>query len=722
MRRLSRKSAVVLGVALTAAQPALAQDAPAPPAPPPVPGSAADPTGLGAINVTAKRLDEARTSIQPSLGASTYDFSRSAIQAIPQGDNAALNSVLLRAPGVAQDSFGQLHVRGDHANLQYRLDGVQLPEGLSLFGQALETRFADSLSLMTGALPAQYGFRTAGVVDMQLKSGTTDPGGEVGFMGGSRDTLQPSFAYGGRTGKVDYFFTGDFLHNGIGIENPTSSFNPLHDDSDQWHGLAKITAIVDDQTRLSFIGGYAKANFQIPNNPGQVPGFTVNGSSNFNSANLDQRQWEQTAFGIVSLQKHYDTVDFQLSAFTRSSILSYSPDGSNGDLMFNGIQQTAARWSLATGIQADGSWKVNDKHTLRGGFLVQREHAQANTSSSVLPVDDMGTPISDQPFNISSGSDLIGWQYGIYIQDEWHLSDTLTMNVGARFDVLNALTQENQLSPRINFVYQPNDILTAHIGYARYFTPPPLEQVSFAAVAAFNGSTAASEVLVNNPVKAERSHYFDGGFTLKPLPGLSFGVDAYYKIATNLIDEGQFGAPIILTPFNYANANVKGIELSASYDRGPWSIYGNIAWSQAKGTNINSAQFNFAAADLAYIAQNYIYLDHDQQWTGSAGAAYTFNYGSDWATRVSADFLLGSGLRADDAVNNVPNGLALPGYTSLNLSLIQKLPIGRGAEARIDVINLFDNSYMIRDGTGVGVGAPQFGLRRAVMVGLKQKF
>jgi outer membrane receptor protein involved in Fe transport len=716
MGRLARRAAIVLGAALTAAQPALAQDAPAPA---PVPG---DPNNLPAINVTAKRLDEARTSIQPSLGATKYDFSRQAIGAIPEGDNAPLNSVLLRAPGVAQDSFGQLHVRGDHANLQYRLDGVQLPEGLSLFGQALETRFADSLSLMTGALPAQYGFRTAGVVDMQVKSGTTDPGGEVGLMAGSRDTLQPSFAYGGRTGKIDYFFTGDYLHNGIGIENPTSSFNPLHDNSDQWHGLAKITGIIDDETRLSFIGGYAKSNFQIPNNPGQVPGFTVNGSSNFNSAFLDQRQWEQTAFAIVSLQKHYDTVDFQLSGFTRSSILSYSPDGSNGDLMFNGIQQSATRWSLATGVQADGSWKVNDRHTLRGGFLVQRERAQANTSSMVLPVDDTGTPASDQPFNISSNSDLIGWQYGIYIQDEWRLSSTLTMNVGARFDVLSALTQENQLSPRINFVYQPNDILTAHIGYARYFTPPPLEQVSSATVAAFTGSIAASEVLLNNPVKAERSHYFDGGFSVKPLPGLTVGVDAYYKIATNLIDEGQFGAPIILTPFNYADANIKGVELTASYDRGPWSVYGNIAWSQAKGTNINSAQFNFAAADLAFIAQNYIYLDHDQQWTGSAGAAYTFNFGSEWATRVSADFLLGSGLRADDPVNNVPNGRALPSYATFNLSLAQKLAIGRGAELRVDVINLFDNSYIIRDGTGVGVGAPQYGLRRAVMVGLKQKF
>ena len=83
MRRLSRKSAVVLSVALTAAQPVRAQDA-STPAPPAGAGSAADQTGLGAINVTAKRLDEARTSIQPSLGASTYDFSRSAIQAIPR--------------------------------------------------------------------------------------------------------------------------------------------------------------------------------------------------------------------------------------------------------------------------------------------------------------------------------------------------------------------------------------------------------------------------------------------------------------------------------------------------------------------------------------------------------------------------------------------------------------------------------------------------------------
>src|SRR6201984_3396678 len=91
------------------------------------------------LNVVAKQLDVARQQIQPSLGATVYEFGRQAIETQPQGDNQSFNKLLLQAPGVAQDSFGQIHVRGDHANLQYRLNGVQLPEGINVFGQSLET-------------------------------------------------------------------------------------------------------------------------------------------------------------------------------------------------------------------------------------------------------------------------------------------------------------------------------------------------------------------------------------------------------------------------------------------------------------------------------------------------------------------------------------------------------------------------------------------------------
>jgi len=323
--------------------------------------------------------------------------------------------------------------------------------------------------------------------------------------------------------------------------------------------------------------------------------------------------------------------------------------------------------------------------------------------------------------SIVNGSDQIGWTYGVYLQDEWKLTPTVTVNYGLRFDAIDANTQENQLSPRLNVVWQPNSILTAHAGYARYFTPPPLAQVNNGQIASTLGTTAAPAVLQNDPVKAERAHYFDAGFSLKPLAGLTLGFDAYYKIAQNLLDEGQFGAPIVLSSFNYANAQVKGIELSASYDDGPWSLYGNAAWSEAKGSNINSAQFNFQQSELAFIAQNYIYLDHNQSWTGSGGAAYTFNRESEWATKISGDVIVGSGLRATVVT---PNDTALPTYATVNLSAVQKIPIKgtRGTQIRLDAINLFDHVYELRDGTGVGVGAPQFGQRRTFLVTLSQKF
>src|SRR5271165_3965218 len=132
---------------------------------------------LGDINVIAKQLDIARQSIEPSLGASVYNFGRQAIATQPQGDNQPLNRLLLQAPGVAQDSFGQVHVRGDHANLQFRLNGIILPEGINVFGQILQTRLANSVSLFTGPLPAQYGLLTAGIIDIETKAGALDTGG-----------------------------------------------------------------------------------------------------------------------------------------------------------------------------------------------------------------------------------------------------------------------------------------------------------------------------------------------------------------------------------------------------------------------------------------------------------------------------------------------------------------------------------------------------------------
>jgi outer membrane receptor protein involved in Fe transport len=474
---------------------------------------------------------------------------------------------------------------------------------------------------------------------------------------------------------------------------------------------------------MSVLGGAFDGRFQIPNNPGLVPtlGLNVLGTTFFSSNFLNEVQHESNQFGVLSLQKHIDDIDVQISTFVRNSVLSFSPDVI-GDLLFNGVTPFARRSDLAEGVQTDASWRINDSHTLRGGFLGQVETTAFDTTSSVLPVDAMGAQTSVVPINIIDNGARTGELYGVYLQDEWRIFPALTLNCGLRFDGVNEFTSETQLSPRVNLVMKATDETTVHAGYSRYFVPPPFELVTPTAIAFFNNTTNAPAVQQDDTVKAERSHYFDVGVNQIVVPGLTVGLDGYYKLARNLIDEGQFGAPIILTAFNYAKANVAGAVLTISYDQGPWSIYGNAAYSRALGNDIISAQFNFKPDELAYIAQHYIHLDHNQTWTGSGGIAYTFNKDTKFQTRVSVDFIAQSGLRA--STPTVPNGASLPEYAAFNASVVQKLDlgIGQGTELHFDILNIGDSVCEIRNGTGVGVGAPQFGIRRTILGGLTQRF
>src|SRR5882757_6096735 len=167
------------------------------------PGSSVNsPPALDEVVVIAQHLNEARNGIQTQTGASIYTINEAAIGAEPGGDNQLLNQVIMQAPDVAQDSFGQFHVRGEHNGLQYRLNGIILPEGISVFGQSLDPRLISSMSLITGALPAEYGLRTAGIIDLKTKSGVIDPGGAISIYGGSHGEVTPSFNYGGSDGRL----------------------------------------------------------------------------------------------------------------------------------------------------------------------------------------------------------------------------------------------------------------------------------------------------------------------------------------------------------------------------------------------------------------------------------------------------------------------------------------------------------------------------------------
>ncbi len=689
-------------------------------------GASAPPNTLDAIVVMAQHLDDARNTIQTQTGASTYVIDSTAIAATPGGENTLLNQVIMQSPDVTQDSFGQFHVRGEHNGLQYRLNGIILPEGIAVFGQSLDPRLISSMSLITGALPAEYGLRTAGIIDLTTKSGVQQQSGAVGLYGGSHGTVQPNFNYGGGSGSISYFVSGDFLRNDLGIESPDGSANPIHDHTTQYHGFGYVEDIVDEKNRVGLMIGSSVGKFQIPDQNGQQPslGLDVQGVTTFPSQSLDETQREITQFSALSWQHSDGAFNVQSSLIARYSSLTFTPDPV-GDLLFTGIAQEAYKQNVAYALQSDASYQANDAHTMRAGLYLQSDHSVSQTSSAVLQTDAQGNEISEVPITIAENSGATEWLESLYVQDEWKIHPDFSLNYGLRLDRFTAYTTASQVSPRLNAVWQVTPDSTVHAGYSRYLSPPPFELVGAKDIALFaNTSSPAASSQANLPLP-ERANYYDVGAQHKFSSAFSLGVDTYYKQSTNLIDEGQFGAPIILTPFNYRFGKQYGAEFTANYTTKELTAYLNLSLQSAKGKQIDTAQFNFSVPDLEYIANNYVHLDHEQQRTASGGFSYLWR-----GTRISADFLMGSGLRADEPLapgmttiyggDAIPNGEHLPYYTQVNLGFTRDFEVGKSSTltARFDVINLFDADYQIRNGTGIGVGAPQFGPRRGLFFGL----
>jgi outer membrane receptor protein involved in Fe transport len=661
------------------------------------------------LAVVAQRLNKARNSLSPETGGSVYRFSEQAIRDLPQGNNTALNDVLLQAPGVVQDSFGQLHVRGDHANLQYRINGVQLPEGITGFGQVISPRFASSVSLLTGALPAEFGLRTAGVIDIKTKDGLLENGGDVEFYGGQRSTIQPSFEYGGSIGKFSYFVTGQYLSTTRGVEPPTPGPSPIHDQSYQGQAFGYFSYFLSPTTRLSLITGSDVNHFQIAANPDQPQVFALSGVPVYPSAGIDENQFEQNYFGVFALQGTIGSnFDYQIAPFSRYSTVSFYPDFA-GDLIYNGAASRVFRSDWGNGIQADATYRAFASHTFRLGGYFDSERAEIDNHEATFPIVN-GAP-SNLPISIVDTKALQTWIYSVYAQDEWKPVEKLTINYGVRFDLYDGLTRADQASPRVGAVYSLFRGTTLHAAYSRYFTPPPTELVTVSDIAKFANTTGAPNSMANGNPTVDRSHYFDAGITQQIISGLNVGIDAYYKKSADLIDEGQFGPALIFQTFNYAKGRVYGVEQTGSYTRENLYLYENFDYSVAQGTQVESGQFNFAPDELAYIKTHYIFLDHDQTFSASAGAVYRWK-----GFRFSIDGIYGSGLRAGFA--NTGN---LPYYIQIDAGVSKSfvLPKAGAFEVRGAVVNLNDRTYEIRNGTGIGVFAPQFGPRRAFYGGIK---
>lgn len=683
------------------------------------------PRRTGEIVVTAHQLDNARARVNASLGASTYALSNDVIENRPSGEAANLVNVLLQMPGVSQGGSGELHVRGAQG-LQYRINNVIIPDGFTDLADTLRARFADKVELVTGALPAQYGLQTGGVVNITTKSGVYGQGGEVELSGGTLGRFEGAFDAMGSLGETNYYVSGSYLRSDAGLSAPDRSTSPLHDHTNQIDGFAYVDRILDAQSRLSLIVGISNDAYDLPHARGinaagstaaatfQRP-LTIGTTTAYPSEAWGGHEMVASQYGILSYQRSAGALTMQLSATLRASALAITPDVV-GDVLFTGLAQAVSKHNLTTGLQAEGLYELSPAHRLRGGITFNWSRDRSRIDYAVLPVDGSGQHTSTALLAIPGLEAETRRQLGAYLEDEWLLGESLTINTGLRFDSTTNSGGGHALSPRANAVWKPASGTTAHLGYARYFVPAS-EDTGTAAAGLLAGTTGAWPTRTETAAKAERDDYLDLGVEQK-LEDLTLGVDAYWRHARNLLDAVRIGSTVLSRPFNYERGKAWGVELTATYTEGPLSIWGNLAVARIEGRTIIAGQAPFTAAQLQWIATHDVATNVDQRVTGSLGVAWHSG-----KLRLSADGVVGSGLPRSIA-GGAPNGARMPANAQVNLAAVYRLEglRHRPLNVRLDVLNAFGARYALQDGTSLAGGNAQWGTPRGIYAGIEQAF
>lgn len=673
-----------------------------------------------------------RINTQPNgvteTGTSMYSLNQHEISTLPQGQNTPINQVLLQMPGVVQDDESQVHVDGEHEDLQWRVNGVMMPmDSFTGFGQIFNSFFVKKVSLLDGVLPVTYGYRDAGVLDLVTKDGCSSPGGNVGFYGGQRETLQPSFEYGACDGPFSAYYTGTFLHDNLAFSSATSGPTPIHNITNQGQGFGYFTYELNPLNKLSLITGVSVNNSDYPAEPGlpllyNLAGVSrcssnappicppVNYPSTAISENLDQDYY----FGILALSGVFGpAINYQVAYTGAYSTIKFNPDPI-GDLLYQGVASDSFRSEFDNTLQTDISRVFNTphfgSHDIGAGFYLGYYGVLQDDTTLAFPANPAtGQQTSTTPISVTQNQNNVNILDGVYLQDIWNINEQLTLTPGVRWDSVSGIINNNMISPRITLLYQPTRDTAFHAGFARYFQTPDFETIPVTSFEAFRNTTAAVGQ-GGTQLYPEKDYYWAAGVLHHFGPHLTVTENGYFRLSQDLIDLGQFGFVPVFEPFNYKHGRIYGSEFSATYDWENLSVRGNFTYSSAQGNDVVSGQFNFTPQEVAYIKDHYIFLDHNQQYTASGGITYKWQR---WL--FSIDGLYGSGLRSgfantDELGENFQIDLAADkGWEVPNLGVVH---------TRVVLVNATDNINELRNGTGVGIFAPGYGPRRTVYGGI----
>jgi hypothetical protein len=624
--------------------------------------------------------------------------------------------------GAARAPTGEVHIRGQHAEYTYYIDGVPVPAGISgSLNELFDPQVVNQISFQTGGWDAEYGNKNTAIVNVATKIPAGGFHLDASTYAGSFASSGQSLAMSTNAGRLGLF--GSFARQVTDMRREPQAFDTLtfkannfHNHGDDYFAFGKASYSASTSDVINLDVNWSRTRFEVPFDPALTSSFDDHQQDVNAFANLG---WRHQFGGGNDIASSGNTVgagsassaetagappELFVGAFYRYGTLDYTP-GINDEAQFFFFPDTNTAYNLqenrrfnTLGLKLDFTTHPMSELEFKTGLL-----AQSTTGNETFQAT-----AQDGALGPGSASHLDGGDVGGYAQIAYSPTEKFELRTGARYDAHTApfAGTRTQLSPRIRLNFFPSPATSLYAYYGRLFVPTNVEEL--------RTITNVSLGDVAEPTVPERDNFYELGLVHRfDVAGLVAKLSGYYKESTPGIDDATIPGSAIVTSVNIDKVWVKGIDgVLEIRPTGPFSGYVNASVIHAYGVAPITGGFLPSEPPSGYFD-----LDHDQRISAVASGTYSANrfflsgtaiYGSGLTNGLSTDDLpdasYGTGLFAMNQAFKVdPSTIfnASAGYTIVAGSTVIR--------PQVYVENLFDKHYLLKGAffSGAQVGRPR---------------
>lgn len=545
------------------------------------------------VRASSEQLDETQVSSETTLD-------QHGLRALPMARRTHLPDVisaLVPSAVMSHDNF--VHLRGNELSLNTFINGVSFFDNPhQLFTPGMSPDVIQSVNVVTGGFPAEFGNRFGGILDIVTKSGfDLNNHGSVSLGVGTHLRHNASAEYGGTVGDLGYYLFASGFQSDRFLNPPEP--NELHDRGKGLRSFVQLDYKPGGRNAFHFLVMAGGTNFQIPDT-------------------LEQAERGRDFFQENRAQTGIFTWDHVVSA---NGLLRTSLYGrlAQAKLLPTtdpfSIQARSLRADITLGAKSDYTQSIGRRHLLKLGV---------DTTWLRLREDFLFDPRQhdiELPAFAFRGRNT-GGQVSLYAQDQLRLSDHFTANVGLRYDQYSLVASEAQLSPRLNLAYYiPRTASVIHFAYNRFFMPPPIENLLLSSLLGIDG----------RPVRPMRSHHFEVGLSQSLGHRLRVQINTYIRKDRDAFETTELADVRHFVPTNFARGKAYGAELSVElHEIERLGLSGYFNYSAARAFFFGPVSGGFSD-EMLDVGQR-VLPAFDQIHTGRAGITWRHRRSGLWTT------------------------------------------------------------------------------------------